>query len=120
MSDPRRAALALDAAPHGSVHVAVGSLGRRERGTEMVGQVPTAGFHPLFWLHHCNVDRAYESYLQTPAGRGAEAAFYANRFLDGREAGFPDGQWGRCEPSVVSAHSTPPRRVNSACGRSCE
>jgi hypothetical protein len=26
--------------------------------------VPIAGFHPAFYLHHCNVDRVYESYLR--------------------------------------------------------
>ena len=29
----------------------------------MVGSVPTAAFHVTFWLHHCNVDRVYESFL---------------------------------------------------------
>ena len=43
--------------------MALGSLGRRKPGTEMVGSVPTAAFHPIFWLHHCNVDRVYESFL---------------------------------------------------------
>ena len=23
-----------------------------------------AAFHPLFWLHHCNIDRLYEAYLE--------------------------------------------------------
>jgi hypothetical protein len=41
----------LDGAPHGSVHVAVGELGNRVPGTEMVGSIPTAGFHPCFWMH---------------------------------------------------------------------
>ena len=22
-----------------------------------------AAFHPAFWLHHCNIDRLYESYI---------------------------------------------------------
>merc|ERR1712093_954062 len=26
-----------------------------------------SSFHPVFWLHHCNVDRIYEKYIQTEA-----------------------------------------------------
>jgi hypothetical protein len=39
---------------HNSVHVAVGGP---------MADVPAAAFCPIFFLHHCNVDRVYESYL---------------------------------------------------------
>lgn len=42
-TDHSAAAHQLDRAPHGSVHVAVGSVGRVTNGTEMVGNIPTAG-----------------------------------------------------------------------------
>ncbi len=45
----------LDNAPHGSVHVDVGN----DRG---MGQVPWAANDPIFWLHHCNIDRIWASW----------------------------------------------------------
>eukprot|EP00965_Chrysotila_dentata_P160301 5293305-Pleurochrysis_carterae.AAC.1 len=39
---------------HNSIHVAVGYP---------MTSVKWAAFHPIFFLHHCNVDRLYEAYL---------------------------------------------------------
>jgi tyrosinase len=44
----------LDEDPHGSVHVAVGN---RTRG---MGTVPWAAQDPIFWVHHCNIDRLWK------------------------------------------------------------
>lgn len=44
---------ALDAQPHGTVHTHV-------NGT--MGAFETAGLDPVFWMHHCNVDRLWETY----------------------------------------------------------
>jgi tyrosinase len=41
----------LEATPHGSMHVAVGHF---------MGAFATAGLDPMFWLHHCNIDRLWE------------------------------------------------------------
>lgn len=41
-------------APHNSIHGMVGGL---------MGTFQSA-FHPIFWLHHCNVDRILEKYLE--------------------------------------------------------
>eukprot|EP00316_Scyphosphaera_apsteinii_P007794 CAMPEP_0119302606 /NCGR_PEP_ID=MMETSP1333-20130426/4177_1 /TAXON_ID=418940 /ORGANISM="Scyphosphaera apsteinii, Strain RCC1455" /LENGTH=855 /DNA_ID=CAMNT_0007305011 /DNA_START=101 /DNA_END=2668 /DNA_ORIENTATION=- len=104
-SNHRLHSLALDRAPHGSVHVALGVLGQQLPGTEMVGSVPTAGFHPSFWLHHCNVDRVYESFLATPWGRGSRDEWASRVAEEGnplREPGFPDGEWGRFEPFGIN------------------
>jgi tyrosinase len=43
----------LDAQPHGSVHVHVGGT---------MGLFQTAGLDPVFWMHHCNIDRLWETY----------------------------------------------------------
>ncbi|MDZ4795509.1 MAG: tyrosinase family protein [Bacteroidota bacterium] len=48
--------------PHGSVHVTVGG--------NMVS-VSSAGQDPLFWLHHCNVDRLWDEWLGKCGGRAA-------------------------------------------------
>jgi tyrosinase len=50
----------LDFGLHGNVHVGVGD------GTDM-GSVPTAAGDPIFWLHHCNIDRLWASW--NAAGR---------------------------------------------------
>ena len=49
----------LDGNPHGAIHVDVGD------DTNM-GQVPTAAGDPVFWLHHCNIDRLWESWNRLP------------------------------------------------------
>ena len=41
---------ALEATPHGSMHVAVGGW---------MGSFETAGLDPIFWLHHANIDRLW-------------------------------------------------------------
>jgi tyrosinase len=41
----------LENVPHGAVHVTVGGL---------MGGFNTAGLDPIFWLHHCNIDRLWE------------------------------------------------------------
>jgi len=51
----------FDRSPHGQVHVQVGGN---------MGSVPTAGRDPIFWLHHCNVDRWWDHWLKSGGGRG--------------------------------------------------
>ena len=51
----------LEDSPHGQVHVFVGGN---------MGSVPTAANDPVFWLHHCNVDRTWDRWLSTSDGRG--------------------------------------------------
>lgn len=42
-------------APHNSVHVVVGWP---------MASIQFAAFHPVFFLHHCNIDRIYEGYIK--------------------------------------------------------
>ena len=46
-----RQAGSLEGVPHGSMHVAVGGF---------MGSFNTAGLDPIFWCHHCNIDRLWE------------------------------------------------------------
>ena len=48
---------ALDGTPHGSVHVRVGT----DDGLGMAA-FETAARDPIFWLHHANIDRLWESW----------------------------------------------------------
>jgi Common central domain of tyrosinase/Polyphenol oxidase middle domain len=50
----------LEGSPHGQVHVLVG--GR-------MSQVPTSANDPIFWLHHCNIDRQWNRWLNMGDGR---------------------------------------------------
>ncbi len=50
----------LNGTPHGAVHVAVGGGMASFQG---------AGHDPIFWLHHCNIDRLWELWLASGGGR---------------------------------------------------
>ena len=58
---------ALDGTPHGSVHVRVGT----DDGLGM-GAFESAARDPIFWLHHCNIDRLWESW-RSPASNGTSS-----------------------------------------------
>ncbi len=49
----------LDGNPHGLVHSFVGGLMN-------MGRVPYAARDPIFWMHHCNIDRLWESWNRLP------------------------------------------------------
>ncbi|MDQ3474710.1 MAG: tyrosinase family protein [Acidobacteriota bacterium] len=46
--------------PHGAVHGGIGGG---------MGSVPTAALDPIFWLHHCNIDRLWNRWLAGGGGR---------------------------------------------------
>src|ERR1051326_4737983 len=50
---------AVNGTPHGAVHVAVGGN---------MTQFATAGQDPIFWLHHSNIDRLWEVWLESGGG----------------------------------------------------
>jgi tyrosinase len=52
----------LDFGLHGNVHVLVGN-------TKNMGQIPWAAGDPIFWLHHCNIDRLWASWNASGAPR---------------------------------------------------
>ena len=52
----------LEQTPHGAVHVAVGGSGG------FMSAFDTAALDPIFWLHHCNLDRLWERWLRAAAG----------------------------------------------------
>ena len=54
--------------PHNSLHVIMGWP---------MASVEFAAFHPIFFLHHCNVDRIYEGYLKVDPN--AEEEFQAEQ-----------------------------------------
>jgi len=50
----------VNGTPHGQVHIACGGN---------MTQFATAGQDPIFWLHHCNIDRLWEVWLDSGGGR---------------------------------------------------
>ncbi|WP_085583641.1 MULTISPECIES: tyrosinase family protein [unclassified Pseudomonas] len=47
----------LESNPHNTVHGLVGGY---------MGNALLAGLDPIFWLHHCNIDRLWEAWMNTP------------------------------------------------------
>ncbi len=60
---------AIDFGIHGNVHVWVGN-------NVGMGAVPWAGNDPIFWLHHCNIDRLWASWNK--AGRANPGGAWLN------------------------------------------
>jgi len=59
-----------------------------------------SSFHPVFWLHHNNVDRIHEKYLSLERDSADEYKTHQSR-LDPRPApGIPEGPWGPYEPFI--------------------
>jgi tyrosinase len=60
---------ALEVTPHGSVHVAVGGGDDPGEPVGFMSHPNTAGFDPIFYLHHSNIDRLWQSWLERGDGR---------------------------------------------------
>ena len=62
----------LELTPHGQIHIMIG--GRIEDASGSVHTAPMgdprfAARDPIFWLHHCNIDRLWERWLDQGDGR---------------------------------------------------
>lgn len=61
----------IDGTPHGSVHVRVGAFDSEGKPIGMES-FEEAARDPIFWLHHANIDRLWESW-RTPLPNGASS-----------------------------------------------
>lgn len=72
----------INAAPHGSMHDYIGHGNNEQTDKKMwnkitnsytsdglMGWVPTAGFDPIFWTHHSNIDRLWQQWSNSPTGK---------------------------------------------------
>jgi hypothetical protein len=59
-----------------------------------------SSFHPAFWLHHCNIDRIYEKYIQLEPDSSKEFMEHQAQLDPQPAAGFPEGPWGPYEPFI--------------------
>ncbi|HEX5274565.1 MAG TPA: tyrosinase family protein [Candidatus Rubrimentiphilum sp.] len=55
----------MEGNPHGHIHDMVGGD---------MGEVPTAAADPIFWVHHCNVDRLWSAWINAGGGRRLPSA----------------------------------------------
>lgn len=72
--------LNLDANLHGTVHVLVGN----GRG---MGSVPWAANDPIFWMHHCNIDRLWASWNRGGRTNPTTATWLNKQFVFADENG---------------------------------
>jgi tyrosinase len=64
----------VERVPHGSMHVAVGGP------TGWMGAFNTAGLDPIFWLHHANIDRLWQVWLnRDPSHRNPTSLQWLSR-----------------------------------------
>src|SRR5215472_5599628 len=73
----------LDNAPHSAVHVDVGT---RKKG---MGAVSWAANDPIFWLHHCNIDRIWASWNRAGGRNPTGEGFLSQVFTFVDETGMP-------------------------------
>jgi tyrosinase len=66
----------IEGAPHGGAHIVTGATASPPSGHMASGMSP---LDPIFWLHHCNVDRLWDEWRGTtpPINRT-----YTNNFVD--------------------------------------
>jgi len=80
----------LDLGLHGTVHVGVGNS------TDGMGLVPWAADDPIFWLHHCNIDRIWASWNALGNANPSDAEFTSKPFPfadpNGSQVVFTAGQ----------------------------
>lgn len=84
---------ALDFGLHGQVHVLTGN-------TMNMGRVPWAAYDPIFWLHHCNIDRLWASWNQDPNRKNPGGTSFLNKKFV-----FVNGDGNRVEPAISSVLS---------------
>ena len=64
----------LDFGLHGNVHVFTGN-------SQGMGQVPWAANDPIFWMHHCNIDRIWASWNNAGHANPTTAAWLNKTFV---------------------------------------
>jgi tyrosinase len=84
-----------DGGVHGAVHVDVGTdVG--------MGDVPWAANDPIFWLHHCTIDRIWASWNKAGGKNPSDLGFMNETFT------FADGAGNRVQSKVADVLDTAP------------
>jgi tyrosinase len=103
----------FEGTPHDDVHVGVGGL---------MGSVPTAARDPLFYLHHCNIDRLWNLWLAQGGGRHnplSDTAWKNNQYTffdeNGAEVKMSGCQILRAAEQLNYTYEGEPTQVKSFC-----
>lgn len=72
---------ALDSGLHGNVHVLIGDR-------KNMGSIPWAARDPIFWLHHCNIDRLWASWNKAGRKNSTSTTFLSKTFTFADENGL--------------------------------
>lgn len=83
----------LDFGLHGNIHVFVGN-------SQGMGQVPWAANDPIFWMHHCNIDRIWVSWNAAAGHTNPNTAGWLNRSFVFANAS------GQAERAIVKDYTT--------------
>ncbi len=83
----------LDFGLHGNIHVFVGN-------SQGMGQVPWAANDPIFWMHHCNIDRIWVSWNAAAGHTNPNTAGWLNRAFVFANAS------GQAERPIVKDYTT--------------
>jgi tyrosinase len=59
----------VELAPHNPVHGAIGGQNFGQCGAGLMTHPDCAALDPIFWLHHCNIDRLWNRWLALGGGR---------------------------------------------------
>lgn len=108
---------ALESTPHAAVHIAL---------DDWMGAFETAALDPIFWLHHCNIDRLWNAWLALKGGRidplGGSAAdkdWQNRKFLffdeNGSQVMMTGCQILRAQDQLGHRYEGEPAQVNLAC-----
>jgi tyrosinase len=64
---------ALEDNPHNAVHVIIGGPSGG-----FMSDPRLAGLDPIFWIHHCNIDRLWSAWMSRPQNRQEQSAAFRN------------------------------------------
>jgi tyrosinase len=107
----------LEGSPHGAVHVLIGGN---------MGFVSRAANDPIFWLHHCNIDRVWNRWLNRGGGRvnPSDSAFLDKTYQFADESGqvvsvkvrdaLSSARLGYCYDNVPNPPAVPVRLALAA------
>jgi len=70
----------LDGGLHGNVHVLIGN-------GQGMGSVPWAANDPIFWMHHCNIDRLWASWNRAGRQNPSTSVWLTKQFIFADENG---------------------------------
>jgi hypothetical protein len=89
--------------PHDTTHIQIGFD---------MGDVPTAALDPVFYVHHCNVDRYWDVWLRQGGGRANPGGAWASTTFDFQSVAGPKTPTagGADTPEKMGYTYQPPRR----------